>query len=53
MPNLVALIFMISDKNFCKSFYYFSVYVAIATRIFIGIEFFEEFLKREVAESFL
>ena len=47
MPNLVALGLMVSDKIF-KDFKKKS-FVAMATRVFDGIKFFQEILKRTMA----
>ena len=52
MPNLVALGFMASDKKIFKDFIFFS-FVAMATRVFEGIIFFQGILKRPMAGTFL
>ena len=52
MPNLVALGLMTSDKIF-KDFIFFLSFVAMATRVFEGIKFFQEILKRTMAGTFL
>ena len=48
MPNLVALSLMVSDKKIFKDFENLC-FVAMATRVFQGIKFFEEILKRTMA----
>ena len=52
MPNLVALGLMASDKKIFKDFIFFR-FVAMATRVFEGIKFFQEILKRTMAGTFL
>ena len=51
MLNLVALSLMVSDKNIFKDFIFLS-FVAMATRVFQGIKFFQEILKRAMAGTF-
>ena len=55
MPNLVALGLMASDKKIFKDFifFFFFSFVAMATRVFEGIKFFQEILKRTMAGTFL
>ena len=53
MPNLVALTLMVSDKNIFKVFNFFFSFVAMATRVFDEIKFFQEILKRTMAGTFL
>ena len=52
MPNMVALILRVSDKNF-QRFEIVLRFVAMATRVFEGIKFFQEILKRTMAGTFL
>ena len=52
MPNLVALSLMVSDKKIFKDFKN-ACFVAMATRDFEGIKFFQEILKRTMAGTFL
>ena len=52
MPNLVVLRFMVPDKMIFNVFKCFS-FIAIITRVFIGINFLETVLMRAMAESFL
>ena len=56
MPNLVAVGLMASDKKIFKVFiffFFFLSFVAMATRVFEGIKFFQEILKRTMAGTFL
>ena len=46
MPNLVALSLMVSDKKIFKISKKKKSFVAIATRVFGGIKFFQKILKR-------
>ena len=52
MPNLVAQGLMVSDKEIFKDLKKKS-FVAMATRVFEGIKFFQEILKRTMAGTFL
>ena len=47
MPNLVAQSLMVSGKKIFKDFQYFLSFVAMAARVFEGIKFFQEILKRQ------
>ena len=51
MPKLVALGLMVSDKIF-KDFEKMCL-IAMATRVFEGIKFFHEILKRTMSGTFL
>ena len=53
MPNLVALGLMASDKKIIKDFIFVFSFVAMATRDFKGIKFFQQILKRTMAGTFL
>ena len=53
MPNLVALGPMASYKKIFKYFIFFLSFVAMATRVFEGIKFFQQILKRTMAATFL
>ena len=52
MSNLVALSLVVSDKNIFKDLKKNS-FVAMETRVFDGIKFFQEILKRTMAGTFL
>ena len=52
MQNLIALSLMVSDKKIFKDFKIFC-FVAMATRVFEGIKFFQQILKRTMAGTFL
>ena len=52
MPNLVAQGHMVSDEEF-QRFKKKSTFVAMATKVFEGIKFFQEILKRTVAGTYL
>ena len=51
MPNLVALGLIVSDKKIFKDLKKKS-FVALAIRVFEGIKFFQEILKRTMAGTF-
>ena len=53
MPNLVALGPMVSDKKIFKDLKKILSFVAMATRVFDGLKFFKEVLKRTMAGTFL
>ena len=54
MTNLVALSLMVSDKKIFKDLiFFFLCFVAMATRVFEGIKFFQEILTRTMAGTFL
>ena len=53
MTNLVALRFMFSDKKVFEDFNFFLTFVAMATRVFEVIKFFQKNLRRTMAETFL
>ena len=53
MLNLVALSLIVSDKKDIRSFQKILSFVAMATRNFKGIKYFQEILKRNMAETFL
>ena len=53
MQNLVALGLTVSDQKIFKDFKYFSVFFAMATRVFQGIRLFQEILKWTMAGTFL
>ena len=52
MPKLVALGLMVSDKKIFKDFEKICL-IAMATRVFKGIKFFHEILKRTMSGTFL
>ena len=53
MQNLVTLGLMVSDKKIFKDFNFFFSFVSMATRVFEGIKFFQNILKRTMAGTFL
>ena len=55
MPNLVALNLMVSDKKIFKDLKKTKKlsFVAMATRVFEGIKFFQSILKWTMAGTFL
>ena len=53
MPNLVALSLMVSDKKIFLRFQTFLSSAAMATIVFEGIKFFQEFLNRTIVGTFL
>ena len=53
MPNLVALSLMVSDKKIFQRFKKSLSFVAMATRSFEGIKFFQESPKKNTAGTLL
>ena len=53
MPNLVAVSLMVSDTKIFKDLKKKLSFVAMATRVFEGIKFFQKNLKRTMAGIFL
>ena len=53
MPNVVALGLMISDTKVFKDLKKKISFAAMATRVFEGIKFFQQILKRTMAGTFL
>ena len=53
MSNLVAADLMGSDKKIFKDLKKKLSFVAMATRVFEGIKFFQKILKRTMAGTFL
>ena len=53
MPNLVALSLMVSDQKIFKDLKKKLSFVAMATRVFEEIKFFQAILKRTMAGTFL
>ena len=52
MPNLVALVLMVSDKKIFKDLNFFK-FCCHGNIVFEGIKFFQDILKRTMATTFL